>query len=76
MECLLSFNFYYSSLLSKNIKIATYGIIALLVVLYWCENLSLTIRDEHRLGVIDNRVLRKTFGPKREKVTGVEKTVQ
>jgi len=72
MECLLSFNFFYSSLLSKNIKIATYGIIALLVVLYWCENFSLTIREEHRLRVLDNRVLRKTFGPKREKVTGVE----
>jgi hypothetical protein len=76
MECLLSFNFFYSSLLSKNKKIATYGIIALLVVLYWCENLSLTIRDEHRLRVLNNRVLRKTFGPKRQKVTGVEKTAQ
>ena len=34
------------------------------------ETLSLTLRDEHRLLVFENRVLRKVFGPKREQVTG------
>lgn len=69
--------FFNSSLLSKNIKIKTYRTIVLLVVLYGCENWSLTIREEHRLRVLDNRVLRKIFGPKRGKGnTGVEKTAQ
>jgi hypothetical protein len=39
------------------------------VVLYGCETLSLTLREEHRLGVFENRVLRR-FGAKREEVTG------
>jgi len=54
-------------LLSKNIKIKTYRTIVLLVVLYGCENWSLTIRGEQRLWVLDNRVLRKISGPKRGK---------
>jgi hypothetical protein len=35
-----------------------------------CETWSLTLREEHRLRVFDNRVLRRTFGPKRDEVTG------
>jgi hypothetical protein len=42
----------------------------LLVVLYGCETWSLTLREEHRLGVFENRVLRRIFGPKRDEVTG------
>jgi hypothetical protein len=42
----------------------------LLVVLYGCEILSLTLRKEHRLRVFENRVLRRTFGQKRDEVTG------
>jgi len=38
--------------------------------LYGCETWSLTLREEHRLWVIENRVLRRVFGPKRNKVTG------
>jgi hypothetical protein len=38
------------------------------VVLYGCEIWSLTLREEHRLRVFKNRVLRKIFGPKRDKV--------
>jgi hypothetical protein len=34
------------------------------------ETLSLTLREEHRLRVFENRVLRKIFGPKRDEVTG------
>jgi hypothetical protein len=40
------------------------------VVLYGCETWSLTLREEHRLRVLENRVLRRIFGPKRDKVTG------
>jgi hypothetical protein len=40
------------------------------VVLYECETWSLTLREEHRLRVFENRVLRTIFGPKRDEVTG------
>jgi hypothetical protein len=39
------------------------------IVLYKCETLLLTLRQEHRLRGFENRVLRRIFGPKREKVT-------
>jgi hypothetical protein len=39
-------------------------------VLYGCETWSLTLREEHRLGVFEKRVLRRIFGPKRDEVTG------
>jgi len=42
----------------------------LLVVLYGCETWSLTSREERRLRVFENRVLRRIFGPKKEEVTG------
>jgi hypothetical protein len=41
-----------------------------LVVLYGCETLSLTLREEHGLRVFENRVLRRIFGPKRDEVMG------
>ena len=40
------------------------------MVLYGCETWSLTLREERRLKVFENRVLRKVFGPKRAEVTG------
>jgi hypothetical protein len=40
------------------------------VVLYGCETWSLTLREEHRLRVFENRVPRRIFGPKRDEVTG------
>ena len=43
--------------------------IILLVVLYGCENWSLILREERRLRLFENRVLRRIFGPKRDKVT-------
>jgi len=58
------------SLLSKNLKIKIYRTIILPVVLYGCETWSLTLREERRLRVFENRVLRKVFGPKRDEVTG------
>jgi hypothetical protein len=42
----------------------------LAVVLYGCETWSVTLREQHRLGVFENRVLRRIFGPKRDEVTG------
>ena len=62
-------NLLSSSLLSKNLKIKIYRTIILPVVLYGCETRSLTLREERRLRVFDNRVLR-IFGPKRDEVTG------
>ena len=46
-----------------------YRTIILLVVLYGCETWSLTLREERRLRVFENMVLRRVFGPKREEVT-------
>jgi hypothetical protein len=59
-----------SRLLLKSLKIRIYKTIILLVVLYGCESLSLTLREEHRLRVFENRLLRRIFGPKRDEVTG------
>jgi hypothetical protein len=39
------------------------------VILYGCETWSLALREEHRLRVFENRVLRRIFGPKRDEVT-------
>jgi len=50
-------------------RIKIYRTIILLVVLYGCETWSLTLREECRLRVFENRVLRKIFGPKRDEVT-------
>jgi hypothetical protein len=60
----------YSRLLSKNLKIRIYKTIILPVVLYGCKTWSLSLREEHRLRVFENRVLRRIFGPKRNEVTG------
>jgi len=59
-------NLLSSSLLSKNLKINT----ILPFLLYECETWSLTLREELRLRVFENRVLRRIFGPKRDEVTG------
>jgi len=59
-----------SSSLSKKLKIKIYRTIILPVVLYGCETWSLTLREERRLGVFENRVLRRVFEPKRDEVTG------
>jgi hypothetical protein len=40
------------------------------VVLYGCKTRSLTVREEHKLRVFENRVLRRIFGPKKERVAG------
>ena len=63
-------NLLSSRLLSNNLKIKIYRTIILPVVMYGCETWSLTLREERRLRVFENWVLRKVFGPKREEVTG------
>ena len=52
------------------LKIKIYRTIILPAVLYGCETWSLTLREERRLRVFENRVLRIVFGPKRDEVTG------
>jgi len=56
-------------LLSKNIKIKIYRTVILSVVLYGCETWSLSLKEERRLKVFQNRVLRRIFGLKRDEVT-------
>jgi len=60
----------FSRLLSKNLKIKTYRTIILPVVLYGCDTWSLTLREERKLRVFENMVLRGIFGPRRDEVTG------
>jgi len=55
---------------SKNINIKIYRSIILPVVLYVCETWSLTLQEERRVRVFENRVLRRIFGPKRDEVRG------
>ncbi|KAJ4448818.1 hypothetical protein ANN_00209 [Periplaneta americana] len=59
-----------SSLLSKNFRVRIYKTVILLVVLYGCETWTPTLREELRLRVFENKVLRKIFGAKRDEVTG------
>jgi hypothetical protein len=56
--------------LSRNVKVRLYKTIILPVVLHGCETWSLTLREEHRLRVFENRVLRRIFGPNSDEVTG------
>jgi len=58
------------SLLSKNIKIKIHRNIIFPLVLYGCETWSLTFREERRLRVFKNRVLRELFGYEVDKVPG------
>ena len=61
-------NLLSSSLLSKDIKVKIYSSIILPVVLFGCETWPLTLSEEHRLRVFENRVLRNIFGPKKDEV--------
>ena len=63
-------NLLSSCLLSKNKSIKIYGTIILPFVLYGCETRSLTLWEQRRLRVFENRVLRKIFGSKSDEVPG------
>jgi len=68
-----SFVFQFSIQKCKKIKI--YRTIILTLILYGCETWLPTLMEECRLRVFETRVLRRTFGPKRNEVVGVETTV-
>jgi hypothetical protein len=68
VQSLLTFH-----LLSKNIKIKILWTIILPVAFYGCETWFLTLREEYRWRVFENRVLRRIFRPKREKVAWVQR---
>jgi len=57
-------------MLSKNLKTKIYKTIILPVVLYGCETWLFISREERRLRVFENWVLRRVFWPKRDEVTG------
>jgi hypothetical protein len=59
-----------SRVLSRNVKAKIYKTIILPVVLYGCETWPFTLREEHKLRVFENKVLKIIFGPKRDEVTG------
>jgi len=63
-------NHLSSRLLSKDLKIEIYRTIILPVVLYGCETWSLPLREERKLTVFENMVLRRIFGIRRDEVTG------
>jgi hypothetical protein len=65
----------FFNLLSENVKIKIYRNIILPVDLYGCETWSLTLREECRLRVFENRVLRRIFGLKRDEVTRKRRTL-
>jgi len=57
---------FCSSFLSKNLKIRIYISIILPAVVYVCETWSLTLREVHRMRVLEKRALRRIFGPERD----------
>jgi len=63
-------NLLSSRLLSKNLKIKIYRTIIFPVVLYGCETWLLTLREERKLRVFENMVLRRICGSRRDKVKG------
>jgi len=63
-------NLLFSNLLSKNLKIKMNRTVILPLVLYGCETWSLTLREERRLRLFENRVLRRLFWPRSDEVTG------
>ena len=66
----LSAESFVSSMLPQNKKIKTYRTTILPIFLFGCETWTLILREELRLGVLENRLLRRTFWPKRDEVTG------
>ena len=67
-------NLLSAILQSTNIKIVIHRTVILPIVLYGCDAWSLTLREEHKLRVSENRELRNIFGLKRDEAMGVEKT--
>jgi hypothetical protein len=57
-------------LLTRNVNVKLKKNTILPVVLYGCESWSLTLREEHKLRVFENRAIRRISGPKKDDVTG------
>ena len=55
-----------SRILSRNIKLRIYKTIILSVVLYGCETRSLTLKEEKKLRIFENKIARKIFGPRKD----------
>jgi hypothetical protein len=70
MLAIIQFSLLSSRLLSRNVMVKIYKTIILAVVLYGCETWSPMLREENRMRVFENRVLRRIFGPKRNEVMG------
>jgi hypothetical protein len=62
--------FYLLVCSPNNVNIRIHRTLIPPVVLYGCETWSLISREEHRLRVFENRVLRRIFGPKKDEMTG------
>jgi hypothetical protein len=71
-ECLISFGaeYFVLQVAVQNLNIKVHRNIILFIVLYGCVTWSLILREERRLRVFENRVLRRIIGPKRDEVTG------
>jgi hypothetical protein len=65
---------FHVNLLSKNVKIRIYRTIILALILYGCETWSLPLREENRLSIFENRMLRRIFRPKEDEVMGAWRT--
>ena len=63
-------NFFFFQFVIKNIKVKKGRTIIFPFVLYGCETGPLTMREERRIRVSENRILRRIFGPKKDEVTG------
>ena len=70
MLAIIRCRFFLFQFAILNIKIKIHSSVILPVVLYGCETWSLTMREERRLRMVENRVLRRIFGPKKGEVTG------
>jgi hypothetical protein len=76
MLATIRFSLLSSRLLSRNAKFKVRKTIILPVVFYGCETWSVTLREEHRLRVFENKFVRRIFGPKRDKSRRMEEVAQ
>jgi hypothetical protein len=72
---LAAIHFRTFGLFSKNLKITIPKSIIFPVDLYGCETWPLTLREEYRLGVFENKVVKRIFGPKSDVVPGAWRKV-
>ena len=70
MHVIIHLRKFYRPVCFPRLKVKTHKTIILSVVLYGCETWSLTLREEHRLRMYENKVLRKISGAKRDEITG------